>query len=486
MRHAGKPWTKEFRLLVAMTLVIGKAVNFMAWGKTWKKFFDLCLELQEDPENTFKMKRPSRFSDTKFADHSHDVYDKFRNNFKPLTILLERVKEEGVQGSSDEKKKAANANEIQGKIYNWLFALSLSGVTDAYKVYRKISSVLQKINILPHEKYDCYLSYLNFYSEMVETTSYLSCLCLLVDTEDIVWRGVVEEVCLWPRLHEDVRIALELGTYRDINLGMVRQEEYRTRAGSRTNLQWLEVDVEGVVSKVQARMVALVKFLRQGLSEKVYTSSEVIQIEQSRKLLNLKSHKEGIIEHGAARISGLHYKQFQTAAIFFEPDLDTRVEPDDLRLQWRAFNEVLEGMESQAEESSMDILGKLVDPKAELYPGIQSVLSILVRAAVAMGGLESVCESMVSVVEAHTPAFRAILDQQRLEDEVIVAWNGEDTFHCDPVVKEALETYWGSCKTLSNRDGHFVRRSEHIKSYMVSKTVDSSLKKPVKLSVMMD
>ena len=52
-----------------MTLVIGKAVNFMAWGKTWKKFFDLCLELQQDPESTFKMKRPSRFSETKFADY---------------------------------------------------------------------------------------------------------------------------------------------------------------------------------------------------------------------------------------------------------------------------------------------------------------------------------------------------------------------------------------------------------------------------------
>ena len=267
---------------------------------------------------------------------------------------------------------------------------------------------------------------------------------------------------------------------------MVRQEEYGTRAGSGTNLKWLEEDVEGVASNVEARIVALVKFLSHGLREEVYISYEVIQIEHSRTLLNLKSHKESIIEHGAARISGLHYKQVQTAALFFEPDLDTRVEPDDLRLQWRAFNEVLEGMESQAEESSIYILGKLVDPKAELYFGIQSVLSILVQAVVAMGGLESVCESMVSVVEAHTPASRAILDQKRVEDEVMVAWSGEDTFHCDSVVKEALETYWGSCKTLSNRDGHIVRRSDHIKSYLVSKTVDSSLKKPAKLSVTMD
>ena len=67
------------------------------------------------------------------------------------------------------------------------------------------------------------------------------------------------------------------------------------------------------------------------------------------------------------------------------------------------------------------------------YRGVEGVLSILVRAAVARGGLESVCETMVSVMEAHTPSLRGILDQRRLEDEILVAWNGEDVFHCDQV-----------------------------------------------------
>ena len=80
----------------------------------------------------------------------------------------------------------------------------------------------------------------------------------------------------------------------------------------------------------------------------------------------------------------------------------------------------------------------------------------------AKGGVESVCESMVSVMEAHTPSLRAILDQKRLEDELMVAWNGEDVYHCEAVVKEALGTYWGQCKSLANREGHFIRRSENI------------------------
>ena len=100
--------------------------------------------------------------------------------------------------------------------------------------------------------------------------------------------------------------------------------------------------------------------------------------------------------------------------------------------------------------------------------------------------MESVVESMVSVVEAHTPASRGILNQQRLEDEVMVAWNGEDTVHCDPLVREALSSYCSSYKRKGFSDGHFVRRSENINPYLVSKTVDNIVNKPAKLPVMME
>ena len=369
---------------------------------------------------------------------------------------------------------------------NWLFGFSLSGTTDVYKVYRKISCILQKINILPHEKYDCFKHYLTTFSNMLKTISLENCPCLLIDSEDVFWRGVTEEVCLWPRLHEDVRNALELGTYRGINLGLMRQEEWRTRGGSQVNLQWLDMDVEGVVVKVQQRMEQLVMFLREGLEEKVYTKTEVKYIENCRKLLDLKSHSAKVHHHGAVRISGLHYKSFRSAALFLEPNMDTRIDPDELRIQWRSYNEVLEGMTKLEEQNSLEILSTLVDPKKNLCRGIENILSILVRAAVAMGGVEAVVESMVSVVEAHTPPSRSILNQERLENEVIVAWNGEDTFHCDPVVRESLASYWSSSKILGNRDGHFIRRSQNINSYIVSEAVDNYLKKPAKLGVMME
>ena len=51
---------------------------------------------------------------------------------------------------------------------------------------------------------------------------------------------------------------------------------------------------------------------------------------------------------------------------------------------------------------------------------------------------------MVSVVEAHTPALRGLLNQERIEDEILVSWNGKDIYHCDGVVREAMKAYKGN------------------------------------------
>ena len=40
-------------------------------------------------------------------------------------------------------------------------------------------------------------------------------------------------------------------------------------------------------------------------------------------------------------------------------------------------------------------------------------------ALMARGGVESVVESMLSVMEAHTPASRGLLNQKKIEDEIL-------------------------------------------------------------------
>ena len=99
----------------------------------------------------------------------------------------------------------------------------------------------------------------------------------------------------------------------------------------------------------------------------------------------------------------------------------------------------------------------LLDPDQKLFKGVEGALSVMVLALVAKGGVESVVESMVSVMEAHSSPLRGLLDQERIENKMMIAWNGEDLYHCDSIVKEALESYFSDCKCNGDKAGHFVR-----------------------------
>ena len=81
-----------------------------------------------------------------------------------------------------------------------------------------------------------------------------------------------------------------------------------------------------------------------------------------------------------------------------------KLDPDDLKLQWRKYNELLEDLIIQKPDmGSMTFIKMMIDPGEELYLGIQGVLSVMVQALVTRGGVESVCESMVSVVGGAHP-----------------------------------------------------------------------------------
>ena len=403
LRSGKKPHSKEFGWLVEMTTVIGKAADLVAWGKGWKTFFDICQELQENPDEVFKMKRPARFSETKHADHAHDVYDKARNDFKPFIIVCEEAKEEGRQGSSDQKKRAAKAEEVQGKMFNWMFALSLSMVTDLYKVYRSMILLLQTIDMLPQDKHDGFKGFLSKLLSMAQHLKWESCSCAALAVTDKESRGVLDKECFWPRLHHDIRVAEELGTYQGVSMGMVREEASRSRAGARLNMEWLDVDMKAVVRKVEARAVALIEFLEPRLREKVYSASDVANIENCRRLLDLKSQVQKVSLHGYSSISSLQFKTFLEAAVHFEPELLERLDEEDLRVQFRKFNRILEEeIPVAAELDSHAIVKLLLDPEKGLFKGIEGVVSILANATICLGGVESVCESMVSVMEAHT------------------------------------------------------------------------------------
>ena len=61
--------------------------------------------------------------------------------------------------------------------------------------------------------------------------------------------------------------------------------------------------------------------------------------------------------------------------------------------------------------------------------------------------------------------------------EGTIAINGPEVVHCDTVVREGLKAYWAKARRAGVGDGHWIRRSDKIKSYTVSKAVDTLTKK---------
>ena len=346
LRSGKRKWSVNFKWLIEQTIVVGKGVALVAWGKVWSLFVEICLELQEDPDCVFtKMLRPTRFNEIKFAHHAHEVYEKCRHNFNPMVRLLETLKEAGLGGSADQKKKAQDADEIQGKILNWMFCLSLSMIIDVYKVSGQVSCCVQKIDVLPHEKFDSFQQLLDTYKSMASRVSVESCPCNQLNLDEEGWQKLLQEdskICAWPTFHRDVSTALKLGTYQGVNLGMVRPEERHTRRGADVNNEWLQVDIGEVVNRVEKRAVELVNFVEEMMKEKVYSKSDIEAVQHTRTLLDIRVIAEKARDQGVVTASGLlHFRPFQKAALFFEPNLEDRLDQEDFRLQWGVFNQVI-------------------------------------------------------------------------------------------------------------------------------------------------
>ena len=65
-----------------------------------------------------------------------------------------------------------------------------------------------------------------------------------------------------------------------------------------------------------------------------------------------------------------------------------------------------------------------------------------------------------------------------------MAINGPLVQHADEIIKTALKKYWEKSKSLTDRSGHFVRRSENIPDFTVSKVVDKLVAEPPRLPFM--
>ena len=84
--------------------------------------------------------------------------------------------------------------------------------------------------------------------------------------------------------------------------------------------------------------------------------------------------------------------------------------------------------------SDMELLELTLMPEnKEIYGGVESVVSVMVRASLVIS-VESVVESWISILEHHSSQRRNI-GELLLHEEMVIAINGPSLEHCDSVCK---------------------------------------------------
>ena len=256
------------------------------------------------------------------------------------------------------------------------------------------------------------------------------------------------------------------------------------RSTTLVNQQMRLIGADEIISCVLGRMEDITKFLYTGLKE-VYSREDREMIDNIRKLLDLENFLQLTKEMSPAVVSQRQVGGFLEAAEKIDEDFCVKYEKAEMRYQFFDFVQkiTLIGLEKESDKiSSLDIMVRLMNTEERLWRGCEGVLDILCQAAVKKT-VESVVESWVSVLEHHSNKSRN-LKSETIQSEMMIAINGPLVQHSQPVVEEAMTIYWRKMKKESLQNGHFTLCSENIKSFTVSKAVDSLNLIPVKTSFM--
>ena len=225
---------------------------------------DLVAKLCEDLVKLgydISFKFPRFYSETKFANYVKLVYRSFQVDYPAIVRTFQELVSNLNKGTSEDRKKAKDISAILGKIYTMKFSLLLSGSCDIYDRFGIGVNLLQKVSILPHTKFDKFVStVVKGFAQMGDTVDSQNCPCSTTPGS---------EDCLWPQLHKDL---LEIRTrlsYHDVPVGQLVAVELSTRAGVKRTKENQLLDQAGIVSRCLERLKVYAEHLGNKLFEKV-------------------------------------------------------------------------------------------------------------------------------------------------------------------------------------------------------------------------
>ena len=461
---------KSSTWIVSMTIIIGRAFKAVNYGKLFEHFFEVCEELTKLGYDVH-FKFPRFYSETKFANYVRLVYGSFREDYPGLVRTFKEVVERLVNGSSEDRKRAKDIASIQGQIFNLKFVIELSGSCDIYNRFGHGINTLQKVNILPHIKYDEFISIVvDGLRQMADSVDPKDCPCD---------KTANSPRCLWPLLHKDLKEIFDRSTYRGVTIGNLMDSELSTRAGERRAKQNLLLGKADIIQKCLEKLALYSRTLGANLFAKVFQEKDKKLIEAIRVVLDLETLSLKLKLTGSAHVAAVQSKHFIQKSREIVPGIDD-ISDEEIRYQYRDFLRKLESYVEDKDEGeifSMDIFRSFLNSDLKLFLNVEVIIHILAVAATSIT-VESIVESWVSIYESHSNKHRPI-SNERAEMEVSVAVNGPLLQHADSVLIMALRDMYKDAKDLQNRGiGRFVRRNNNIADYVVSKSVDAFKMKP--------
>ena len=370
------------------------------------------------------------------------------------------------------REKADTAKELEGKIFNVHFLLTLSGLADAYDQYGIIVNVAQKVHLLPHERLDQHnlgVGVLKYMLDCLEDHSK----CSRFSKPDSKVK------CLWPLNHNDKKTLADNKKIREISIAnqhQIRAAGLSVKTRQATLEQFLHSE-EDAIAKSDKQLIVLVKELFRGLSEDVYDAKTIEVIEETRYILDLPALAIRLKEPGMSciKLATLDYPKFKKAVDTI-PVRSLREVPEDiLAQQHKEFIKRLQMITDDSDEKELsrtdpkDIIKKYFDPTLRLLENIEMIVQAMAVACV-KHSCESVLESLVSKFENHFDERRNMGEDSAAE-EFEIAVNGPNIANCDSIVKEAMELHW------NKKPWHFYKTSVVEKLY-----TDSTVLKRLKTS----
>ena len=405
---------------------------------------------------------PKFHSETRFANSCSNV---FKAAYRDLPALIENYKkvvDENLDSNlQEERDKAKHAADMLKKLNNKKAILKLAATCDIYAQFSQMVCELQKVNLLPIQRYSEYQRIFNKMRRMRDSLNdHSTC---------------EPNNCHWTKLHKDMKDIL------DGKFGSIKVASNEGEPGGRILRSFLKrnstvVEVP-LMKKVEKEVQDFIDDLLDELKD-VFRAEDIQMIENTRPLTDWTNHALKIRERSVPVVHALEKSKFVNSCKKVCRSLK-EIDSIELESQFYTFLKRLEVATKHENDQNLE----KTDPKdlihnfsslPGLYEGIELVMRATYEACVKIS-VESVAESVISVYNQHNSKIRNI-GEENANNEFFIAYNGPEIGEADEVLRDALDLHFSK----SRLGWHFTTNTLF---HSVGPTVDKILKTKNKLNI---